>query len=366
MMSHLHLCILVSIFILTRYVYTQDLPSPAHYQEYDGYGPILAINEHVAILAQNDKSHFTIIRNPYMPESTWNCTMSYTKIVHAPDLYTFFVYNVAIGAKQNSSHLVFAYLEETWRREVFLTVVFLQDTATGCVQFKRHLTTNLTTLTREECLVGIDPYGTRAYMVGSMFMAYIDLQTEKTEIFYYQDVYNLVSADFRKLYPKAITVTEDHHVFIIGQRHIDFQEIPYLAIVNFNHMPPKHVSDTKLSTFDYGYESMDMTRLTGMSIALDEYSRRILIGLPRLDTILYLSYNETHIPVIVEEHTSNQTGILFGKSVVFLDNNTYAILAYGLPTLPWSISQIQVRLNYIRFYLRKLEIIYSSAFFFSE
>src|ERR1700712_5223370 len=97
--------VLVTVIVVISYIQTQTT-SPANLKEYDSYGTLLAMNEHIAILAHNDKLHFTITRNPFKSPA-WNCIVNYITIQHSSILYTEFVYSVSIGAKQNSSHLVF-------------------------------------------------------------------------------------------------------------------------------------------------------------------------------------------------------------------------------------------------------------------
>jgi hypothetical protein len=85
-----------------------------------------------------------------------------------------------------------------------------------------------------------------------------------------------------------------------------------------------------------------------MSISLLDEVEQFIIGIPRLDMLLFLSWNHANAnkePVIVRKQNSSKKGILFGKSVALLDNNTYAVLVYALPTLPWSTSQVQVSLS---------------------
>ena len=345
-MDRLTLVILASMLVWASDIHTQIVPTlPINAREYDAYGSLLTMNKHLAIFAQNDKKHFTIVRNPYQAQSVWNCTLPYALIQYISDAYTGFVYSVSIGAKQNSSHLVFSYLEENQKRDVFLTVVFLHDTPTGCVALNRKLTVNATHLMMQEsAIVGMDPYGTRAYAVGSSYTACIDLTTNMSWILDQKAIYRM---EYDLIFPKAMSITEDHHVFIVGQRFINFEFIPYLIVVNFHNLSDViKRTETPLSTFDFGSDAIDIIRHTTMSISLDEPSQMLVIGIPALNMLIFLSYNHTSNPVIVTQHISDQIGISFGKSVLLIDNSTYAVLAYALPTPPWSRSQMQVRLSF--------------------
>jgi hypothetical protein len=82
-----------------------------------------------------------------------------------------------------------------------------------------------------------------------------------------------------------------------------------------------------------------------MSISLIDHIQQFIIGIPFLDMLVFLLWDNTNAstePVIVRKYISPQRGTLFGKSVALLDDNTFAVLAHTLSTPPWSSSQVQV------------------------
>jgi hypothetical protein len=342
-MYWLHAFICMTITILITYVQTQAV-NLANKKEYDSYGTLLTMNEHLAILAQNDKLHFTIVRNPFK-SSSWNCIVGYSTIRHSSNSYTEFVYSVSIGMKQNSNHLVFGYLDENKSRHLFLTVVFLQDSINGCVIVNRTLAMNVTNLAmHEHAIVGMDPYGTRVYGLGSFETVCIDVATG--DKMYFDHSFTFAPIYPMIIFPKAMVITEDHRMFIASQQFL-MHVRPYLHVVNFiNISNPTLLAEIELSTFDFGTAALDINRMTTMSIALDEQSQTLLIGIPRIDTVFFLSYNSINVSNIITTHVASQSGISFGKSVAFINSDAYAVLAYALATPPWSRSQIQVRINY--------------------
>ncbi|CAF3393849.1 unnamed protein product, partial [Rotaria sp. Silwood2] len=265
---------------------------PTNYREYDSYGPLFAVNEHVAIFAQNDKARFILVKQPYNSSSMWNCTLDYIRIRHPPISTTYFVYSVAIGAKQNSSHLAFTFMDEDFLRRVFLTVVFLEDSSSGCLVQNRSLALDLTEYpVLEDSVVAMDPYGTRAYSIGKFNGSCIDLVTMKTWVFDTRVVYGEWDGDIFQYYPKAITISKDHQIFLVGQLHMAMinQFHTYLVVLNFRELKNATKSlHLELSTFNYGIGAADINRVTTMSIALDESSHTILVGIPRIDTVLFL------------------------------------------------------------------------------
>ncbi len=331
---------------MSDFIHTQFVLPPTNLDEYDAYGSLLAINEYLAIIAQNDQEHFMIITNPFTNHSN-KCTLPYDTIQDNLGSITRFVYNVAIGAKQNASQLVFSYVDENWRRDVFLTIIFLESTNTDCVQLLNRTTVNITDLhMQEQALVGMDPYGKRAYAMGTYYTICIEIETG---INWQLDTRKLFSNQKNSedlFFPKAIVVTEDHYIFAVGQRFTNLQFLPYLLVLNFQ--PSYNVtlsSATQLSNYNFGSSSIHITRDSTISISFLDEVEQFIIGIPHLDMLLFLSWNHANPsqePVIVRKHISSQKGILFGKSVALIDNNTFAVLAYALPTLPWSTSQVQV------------------------
>jgi hypothetical protein len=304
------------------------------------------MNEHLAIIAQNDQEYFTIITNPFTNQSN-KCTLSYNTIQHRLASMTRFIYNIAIGVKQNASQLVFSYIDENWQRDVFLTVVFLETIDTGCVKVAKRITANMTDLNmREQALVAMDPYGERAYAIGTFYLVYIDIETG---VRWQWNLVNLLDStgDLENVFfPKEAVITEEHYIVTIGQRFTRLQFLPYLLVLNIT--SPSNItvmSAIQLSEYNFGPSSIDITRYSMMSMSLLDHLKQFVVGIPSLDMLIFLSWNSKNAseePIIIRKYTSPRRGIAFGKSVALLNDNTYAVLAYKLPTLPWSTSQVQV------------------------
>jgi hypothetical protein len=340
-------CVIISLLtILNGYSHAEFVLPPINLNEYDAYGSLLAINEYLAIIAQNDQEQFTIITYPFTNRSE-KCILPYDTEQHEITSLTRFVYNMAIGAKQNASQLVFSYIDENWQRDVFLTIVFLEFISTGCVRLVNRTVVNMTDLNMQEhALVGMDPYGKRAYAMGIYYIVCIEIETGVNYKIETKQLFNNQTNVGNLFFPKALVATEGHQILAVGQKFTNLQFLPYLLVLNF--VSPFNVilfSATELSKFNFGPSSIDITRYSTMSISFLDQLEWFIIGIPYLDMLLLLSWNYTNAskePVIVRKHISSQRGILFGKSVALLNNNTFAVLAYTLPTLPWSTSQVQV------------------------
>ncbi|CAF3875375.1 unnamed protein product, partial [Rotaria sp. Silwood1] len=152
------------------------------------------------------------------------------------------------------------------------------------------------------------------------------------------------SIEAQVFFPKAITITEDHHAFIACHRavFINYGFIAYLYVVNFlDFNNAKLITLVELIPYNFGQDGRIINRNTTMSIALDEQYGIVLVGIPQLDMVIFSTYNETKHLEIFAKQVSDQSGVGFGKSIALMNGDTYVVLAYAQPTLPWSKSQIQ-------------------------
>ncbi|CAF4944166.1 unnamed protein product, partial [Rotaria sp. Silwood1] len=131
----------------------------------------------------------------------------------------------------------------------------------------------------------------------------------------------------------AIVVIEDRIAYLAVRWKNNLHL--FVLILN-NTIKLASVELTKLSNDDYSADDVYM------SMSFHEQSQLIIIGIPSFDKILIVSVHTRENPKIVKEHHSIHSGVLFGQSVAMLNDGFYAVLAHSLPTLPWSLSQVQV------------------------
>ncbi|UJR19521.1 hypothetical protein I4U23_022651 [Adineta vaga] len=332
----------IFLFIINRFVHNEFVLPPNNINEYDSYGSLLAINEYLSIFAQNDKEQFTIIRNPFSNESI-KCILPYRTIERSLTSLTHFIYNIIIGIKQTEHQLTFSYINENRRRDVFLSIVSLTSISNGCVSISNYISINITDFRMQEhSLVGMDPYGKRAYAIGIYYIICYDIETNYTSIINTEFVHK----NENYFFPKSLIINENHFLFIVGQRFINIQFLSYLIVLNFTSIDNLTISSlTELSKYNFGSSSIDITRNSMISISLLDHIDLFIIGIPYLNMIMILSWKTFYINneiLILQNYIHPQKGILFGKSLVLLDNKTFAVLAYSLSTLPWSTSQIQI------------------------
>ena len=339
--------ILLTSIILSLCVCTEFIRPPTNLDQYDAYGSLLAINDYIAILAQNEQESFMIMINHFSNDSH-SCMLPYDTKQDDLVLLTRFVYSVAVGGKEDANHLRFAYIYENWQRDVFLTVVSLFPTADSCVEMGRRIVHNITDFKmQEQAVVGMDPFGKRAYALGTYFIVCIEIETNIKTHFDTSILINKQKNRGNLFFPKAFVVTENHSILAVGHNLTNLKFLPYLVVWDFLSLDAVCLSSTtELSNFNFGPASVDINRYSVISISFLDELEAFIVGIPHLDMILFLSWNHTNArqpPLITRRFISSQKGISFGKSVALLENNTFAVLAHTQSTPPWSTSQVQVR-----------------------
>ncbi|CAF2061213.1 unnamed protein product [Rotaria magnacalcarata] len=350
--------ILYWIVVLSRFLIADWVPPPINLANYDAYGSLIAMNEQLIILAQNDIRHFQIVVDPFTNHSR-RCTPRYIAVQHGTNSFADYIYSVAIGSKQenNETSFYFAFIDEDQFRNVFLTIVYfyIALSPANCVYYSHHFDFNVTDLAfSEQVIIAMDPNGTRVYAVGFHYSIIVDIKTQVGRIYHKNDVFGLglagpppLGLDEIHTFFKVMFVSDDHRLYLVGQRYYNFQYLAYLHVLDYSdldHNRARLVSVNELSAFNFGTAAQRITRFSAMSIHayFDEEEKIIIIGIPHVDTILLLSFNRTHSPVIIKRHESVNKGVGFGKSVALFRDYTYAVLAHGQSTLPWSTSQVQV------------------------
>ena len=347
--------VLLSIIYLSHSLNSAWILPPTNRGEYDRYGSLLAMNEHVVILAQNDMKHFQIVTDPFLNRSS-RCSPRYISVKHGTDSFTDYIYSVTIGSNQErmDNKVHFAYIDEDSHRSIFLTIVYYRvlGTVSSCNDSVTHLDFNITEVSFiERAVIGMDPQGTRIYVVGSHHILVVDPRKRTKQIYDESDMFSARSVEPSSvltkidMFPKAVSVTKDHVLYVVGQYYYNYQLLAYLLVLDLHHQDHNRtqlIGRILLSDFNYGIVAVDISRQSTISLFVDEEEKRMIIGIPYLDTVLLMKLDKTHKPVIIKIHESREKRCSFGKSVVLLPDQTYGVLAYGQPTLPWSTSQVQV------------------------
>jgi hypothetical protein len=192
----------------------------------------------------------------------------------------------------------------------------------------------------ENLPLGIHPHNLYVCVVQLTETLCLDISLNTTQTYENTNMWD--QTDY--IFGQAMVVTDDHHLFLLAYRFIESEEFsPHLySAVLSNMSNPTLLARIDLSINHSNHHLFEQKQHSMLSISLHEESNMIVVGIPLLDMVVILSVQEkAQPPVINKTHVSSQIGTFFGKSVAMLDNNTYAVLAQSIPTLPWSSSQVQ-------------------------
>jgi hypothetical protein len=304
------------------------------------FGTHLAVNEYMAVFAENVLQRFTVIGNPFSSDSKPE-SLPYTRVISSMNLVGSFVYihNIVTGTRPNGLNSVFAMVAEDMNNKFYLIVMLIAFNSRP--DYRYILWRELIKLDALENLpLGIDPQSTYVYVVQFTHTLCLDINSNST--INYDNALLWDQEAF--IFSQAIVVTEDHHLFLLGFRILESDELsPHLySVLLSNTSAPMPLSMIELFTEHSNNPLFNQKQHSMVSISLHKESNMIIVGVPFLDTVVVLSVREaSQSPVIIRRHISSQTGTFFGKSVAMLDDNTYAVLVPSAPTLPWSSSQVQ-------------------------
>ncbi|CAF1035349.1 unnamed protein product [Adineta ricciae] len=241
------------------------------------YNVQFAINDHFAILAQNEFQQFIFMKSPYNGLSTM-CKLTYfsisdSRIASSDSDILATVYSVTIGCHQNTSSLIFAAYGKTLVREhrYLVTVVMEMTDTSDCPDVVRSIQFVPT--------IGIDVFlqGSNRDSSSGMIMNWplMDIDSFGSHVYAFSSGCILKLNIFDSL--------------AIGERIVE----EYM--------------------FEWGFFVKASQVLT----------------VERLFVAVY-------------EHHFGHARNFCGQSVVWIDEDKYAILCLSLSTLPWSSSQVQI------------------------
>jgi len=336
MASLFNLCLILFLLILFNLTDEQTLDE----SDYDIYGQRLAVNEYFGVLAVNDQNQFQVYYPPYGSNTcTHVIPYSYSEQ---------YVYNVAIGSKQNSSQLYFSYIAEYINYTISSSSVqsylgFYSISPCNGSPILSPIELLLNPGYEDGYVLGMDPYGFVVYAINPIYVISYEINVR---------IFNQWTINYSypwEFSPRSIIIDQNETIHMVGY----FCASQIICDINIIKM----WKDLILNKILYQTQIIDIgedldgalfssyTPTTDMSITINNDLKLFVVGIPYRDTIFIYNYslNGSMLPYnCIGMYTYNQSGIGFGKSVAWLDNNTIAILAYSLSTFPWSASQIQV------------------------
>ena len=325
-------------FLILSYVETLDT------NDYDAYGERLAINEYFGVLASNDYRQFSLFFAPYSSASC-NSSVTYKNTNE-------YVYTVAIGSKQSSSQLYFTAIGEIFNSSTSSSTIqsyiaVYNFSACGAQLQSEYWPWNQTE--QRTAVLGVDPYGLVAYAVNPTEIIYFNLITNTPKRLAMCN--ELLVGNFA---PRSIVVDQNQTAHIAGYL-CSFMCSIVLLRQWFDSSSGQSYCDVSQSpsiTLPLNAMFTSYDRNSDMSLSINLDLQQLLFGVPSFDTVYILNYwsyaaspNQSYNWSMIITYSQQLVG--FGKSVAWIDNNTVAILAYSLSTLPWSTSQLQVSLRYL-------------------
>ena len=305
------------------------------------YEHLLTLSDHLVVQASNDQYSYNLWNND-------NSSSSSCLYAGAGDEY---IYSVGVGKAQNSSELYFVAigLNQTSNTQF---VRILKGADSCDILDEQELPTDTDRL--EHFVMAVDDFGQVAFglSMGSFFV--YDLLNYTIQLTNFSSIWDIqpwyLGSDpkwYPGFIPFAMEVISIDSTLVVGYQCdvINFVCTPCVYLLTLNNvqnpstMPFLLLLPNTAVYQDYNYYIS--SNIVGMSISVQNNGPFALIGLSQYDTVLLVKFNLTDI-ILIETYLSGTLGIGYGQSLVWLWDDTAAIVSYAQPVLPWSQSQIAV------------------------
>ncbi|UJR12160.1 hypothetical protein I4U23_016337 [Adineta vaga] len=309
-------------------------------QENDIRGTRLTVNDHIAMFADNPSKRFIIINKP-CSSAPLKETSDYDRITNNENkLSISYVHNIITGAKPNKNNSIFAFIAQTNNTNCYLIVMWIslggfEIKETKQIEIKGNVIAN-------QIVLGIDSESKHLYVVHLSGTLYFNVNSKMFQVYgmnFWERQYFMRG--------EALAVTNDQRLYLLAYRERKDKNQTgnkqYRCLYTVDHSNVSMPISLEVIEWPVNFPSTYLNthrELSTLSIDLNEYSNVLIIGIPLIDSVLIFSIEDRlKSPILIKNHTSIEKGVSFGKSVSFLDNKTYIVLAYAMST-SWSKSQI--------------------------
>lgn len=326
--------------VLLMFTNTNGLEERLFQQENDIHGTRLAVNEHISMFADNLSKTFFISKNPFS-SSPIEDSKSYDSVGGRTNTLSFsYVHSIVTGIQPNKNNSIFAFIAEINNGSIYLIVMWISLNDLEVKENKQielrdhHLV--------EQTVLSIDSKSEHIYVVHLTGTFYFNVNSKMIEKTYHHN--GFWDGDYFMI-GKALAVTNDRQLYLLAYRQ-KIDRNYFLCLYTIDHSNLSMPISFETIEWSIPFSSTFLTNnkeLSALSIDLNETSNMLILGIPLIDSVLiYFIEDRSKSPILRKNHTSIEKAMSFGKSVSFLDNKTYIVLAYLMST-PWSHSQIQVR-----------------------
>ena len=337
-MRLLLLLLLVLLFCILPFRVT---PIPFDSSNVKGYEHLLTLSDYLVVQASNDQYSYNLWNN----NNSWSNSCLYAGAGNE------YIYSVSMGKGQNNNELYFVAigLNETANTQF---VRILKGTDSCPILNEKELPTDTDRL--EHFVMAVDDSGQVAFGLSMETFFVYDLVNYNIQLTNFSSIWDMQPwylGSEPKWYPGfipfAMEAVSVDSTLVVGYQCdvINFVCSPCVYLMtsinmqNPSTMPFLQLLPNILVYQDYSYYMS--SNAVGMAISVQNNGPFALIGLSQYDTVLLVKFNLTEI-ILIATYVSGTLGIGHGQSLVWLWNNTAAIVSYAQAVSPWSQSQIAV------------------------
>ena len=323
--------------------------------DYDMFGNRLAVHQDkFVVITRNDLRQFFIGYDMFSlptPVSAHYCHLDYF------DTHDY-VQSVAVSSINSS---FFVYTGETLNRTShFIGIARISTTCVNTYINRHYFITHPSLEEYDVYTLDVDPRGLFAYLIGWDSSWIYDLTTfQLKQLNSVQQIWQQIFKPF-----DLVILTDNQHAIVVGYSFlIDWSYHMAISLVRLH--PPNNITMISNQMLLSHTKSIEEDQLiyspnNDLVVTINGLNQ-ILIGVPMYNLVLIgsvstgpnISIDLTGINIswmpgteyllyATSKLTMFIVGGMFGKSVAWLDNDSFAVLAYSTAVPPWSTSQVLV------------------------
>jgi len=310
---------------------------------------IFVSSERLSIFIQNDFQRFIFIldalsSNRQVTPREWNI-----HFINGSNFHLSHVHNAILEKDPNENKWILAMIIENRHREMHFTIIeFSEDIFSGNCVLKHHLSEPYDV---HPFPIGIQPQGRYACVVELISTTCFNLKDKQLVSF----PNSVMWTEGTFIFGQSLVITSDDRLFLLAYCLIetDGRERPETIVLNILSVDladlsnPQLLGKTELSVQRSPSEYfLYQKKYSYLSLSMDDLSKKIIVGIACVNRVVILSaLNRSEPASIIKEHHSIDSIKYFGKSVLMLDENRYAVLIPSIAPLLGCLSQIQVKFS---------------------
>jgi len=305
-------------------------------------------HDKLSIFIQNDKQTVTFIWDPLSPDrQVYNRDWDQFYF-SGSNLSLVLIYDVVLEKYPNKDTWILALIGEDSARKMYFVITEIDGRDIFNRKHVFHLALSQT-YDIHPFAIAVHPQGRYACVVEIFMTICYDLKEDQPRKYSNSVMWTKETL----IFGQSLVITSDDRLFLLaycliepnGNKTTETIALNILSVDLADFSNPIMFNKTELSVQRSPHEYfLNKRKYSLLSFSLDDQSKKMIVGIACINRVVVLSaLNRSEPATIIKEHNSTDSVKYFGKSVLMLDANRYAVLIPSVSPLFGCSSQIQVK-----------------------